>query len=158
MSLKQIDVFGLPRSGTNFLQWSLRNNFEDVELDGNEIVINDVQPPIPKLIHKKHTLPKLESDGCIVIYKEFIEWTESLERFKKNMWFPYNLSTWEKYLDTARELPKDKTLIVEHSWCVENYEELLSIISNKFGVKLKEDWEKPIYRFNIDKPTNELYQ
>ena len=134
----RIGVFGLPRSGTNYMEWTLQNNFVEIELPKVEFELNDVQPYIPKVIHRKHTYPSLkELDGCVVIYKSFIDWIESLERFKKTMWFPYNLTSWEYYLDKARELPKEKTLIVEHRWCVNNYETLVSNISDKFGVKLK---------------------
>jgi hypothetical protein len=154
----KLGVFGLPRSGTNFMEWTLRTNFIDLEVEERDFILNDVPPHIPKVIHKKHTYPKLDGlHGCIVIYKPFLDWVESLERFKKTMWFPYTLSSWESYMDKARELPKDKTLIVEHKWCVDNYETLLSNISSHFGVKLKEGWDIPLYRFNDNIITNELY-
>jgi hypothetical protein len=154
----KLGVFGLPRSGTNFMEWTLRTNFIDLEVEERDFILNDVPPHIPKVIHKKHTFPTLDGlDGCVVIYKGFVDWIESLERFKKTMWFPYTLKSWEDYLEKARELPKDKCLIIEHSWMVKNYSISLSNISSHFGVKLKEDWETPLFRFNDFVITNELY-
>jgi hypothetical protein len=153
-----IGVFGLPRSGTNFMEWSLNNNFKDIEVPKRDFKRNDVEPFIPKAIHTKHCYPNLDGiDGCVVIYKKFDEWVESLNRFKKTMWFPYQLSSWESYIYKANLLPKDKCLILEHSSVVLNYEETMLNICSKFGCELKEDWKFPIYRFDDNIITNILY-
>lgn len=144
----RVGVFGLPRSGTNYMEWTLKSNFIDLDVPEVDFMLNDVPPHIPKIIHKKHTFPKLDAlDGCVVIYKEYEEWVKSLERFKKRMWFPYTFQSWKDYLEKARELPTDKSLIVEYNWCVNNYELLLSNISSHFGVKIKEDWKLPSHQW-----------
>lgn len=154
----KLGVFGLPRSGTNFIEWTLKNNFTELEVEERNFTYNDVFPFIPKIIHTKHNHPTLSGlDGCIVIYKPFIQWIESLERFKSKMVLPYTLQSWESYLEKSKQLDKDKTMIVEHEWCVKNYDTLLFNISSKFGVKIKEGWEKPLFRFDDNQLTKELY-
>ena len=155
-----IGVFGLPRSGTNYMEWTLKNNFIDVIVPHIDFKTNDVEPYIPKIIHTKHCYPTLDAiDGCIVIYKEFEEWKHSLERFKKNMFFPYTFNSWESYLNTANRLDKEKCIIVEHSWCVNNYERLLSDISSKFGVKIVDNLTIPTKIIDMGgNVTNKLYK
>lgn len=133
----KIQVFGLPRSGTNWMEWVLKNNFVDLDYILMNEIINDVEGSVPYWTELKHGYPNLNnSEYAIVIYKEYDEWLKSL---KKQGWvFNVSKETHQKYINRGFELG-DKALVVEHKWCLENYDELLSTISSKFGVKLVEN-------------------
>ena len=145
----KIQVFGLPRSGTNFIEWTLRHNF--IGLEDYSVMHecqNDVDGSSPYWIDFKHTTPKLtHSDYAIVIYKEYDVWLESI---KKMGWITkVTPESHQKYIDDAKALDSTKVLVVEHTWCTHNYHKLLDRISIKFGVELREDWHQPTKRVDM---------
>jgi len=143
-----IQVYGLPRSGTNFMEWTLRNNFYNVDYH-NIDAINEVKGSGPHLTLKKHNYPILDtSEGIIVIYKEFDEWRKSLKRGGMNLLI--DREAHQNYIDRAKEFDSSKVLIVEHEWCLNHYYKLLERISIKFGLELKHDWEQPLKRMSTD--------
>lgn len=88
-----IQVFGLPRSGTNFLEWSIIEYFDGIkyvniyeicDVSGLNIFGNNAAV--------KHSLPKLKySDHIVVIYKDFEKWSKSYKKWsnrepKKEIW------------------------------------------------------------------------
>ena len=135
-----VQVFGLPRSGTNFIEWTLNNNF--IGVDYKNIYVNTPTRRIPV----KHTLPNLNySDFIIVIYKDKTNWEESMRKDSKA------LKEWPNYdtfLKVASELPRDKTIIVEHKWAYENYFLLLNKIVEKTGLTLINNPIQPKGYFN----------
>ena len=94
--LNTIQVFGLPRSGTNFLEWSIVNYIDNIDYE-NKYQACDVMglKKYGKRISLKHSLPTHNhSKYVIVIYKDFEKWSKSYKRYsnfhstislKKNM-------------------------------------------------------------------------
>jgi len=131
-----VQVFGLPRAGTNFVEWCIVNYFNDVKY-------KNIYKPcnvrgLKRYRHQteayKHSYPSLdESDFAIVIYKERKKWIESYKRAYKHK---LDESIWEEYLERANALDSDRTYIVEHAHMYYNLEEVLSEISEKFDLEL----------------------
>lgn len=73
--IKQINIFGLQRSGTNYLKAILELNFKDikVEYDWRHSIFEDLNEESKKGIG-------------IVIYKELGHWLKSIERKKVNIY------------------------------------------------------------------------
>jgi hypothetical protein len=143
----KIQVFGLPRSGTNFVEWTLRNNF--VGIDYNVIdVINNVPGSFPHTTLLKHNYPTLQySHYGILIYKPFFEWQHSL---KKNGWsFGITQYGYQKYIEAGKSLG-NKFLVVEWDWCVKNYNTFLLKIKNRFNVILIDNPIFPTKRLMCD--------
>lgn len=151
-----IQVFGLPRSGTNFIEYTLRVNIlgldyvplNDDKLFGSNsddlIISNNITGSV------KHAWPSMDySDYVIVIYKDYDKWVESIKR-KDWYMYPVDYGTYSKYIDYGMSLPKDKCIVVNHDWVVNNYKSFLYMIENKFGYKVKDDWSQPKKRFNMD--------
>lgn len=140
-----VQVYGIPRSGTNFVEWSLVNNF--VNLEYKNIYINTLsRKTLFKTKVVKHQYPSFDySEYVIVIYKKF---QNSQESYKK--WYGRTLGreTYDKYLLRARTLNPRKTIIFEHSWLVDNYQEGMKQVSEKFGLKLKDKIIQPLNRMN----------
>jgi len=136
----KIQVYGLPRSGTNFVEWSLKNNFVDLEY--NNYYSKPEIKSIPRTkVAIKHNFPSLDnSEFSIVIYKEWESFSLSYSRWAKK---EIEKSIYDLYLKKAHELDKDKTIIFEHSWLCLNYRSGMEMISEKFGIKLKEKINQP---------------
>jgi len=153
--INKIQVFGLQRSGTNFMEWSLINNFKDLdykiipyyesEFLGN--IEGMAQFNRPQSI--KHLLPVMDySDYVIGIYKDFDSWLVSVKKSGhiKN----HNLSEkiHNEWLNKFNELPKKKSILINHSEMVKNYEETLLSISNKFKINLNDNIIYPENKMN----------
>tara|TARA_Y100001972_G_C7645185_1_gene324196 strand:+ start:397 stop:870 length:474 start_codon:yes stop_codon:yes gene_type:complete len=135
-----IQVFGLPRSGTNFIEWSLKNNFKNIFYNNLYMDYKNKQ------ISVKHYFPSfIYSDYVIIIYKEYNPWLISMKKDGKH---PSEWPEYEQFLKVANSLPKDKTIIIEHTWAVENYFQLLDLISEKFNFELIDNPTQPKYRLN----------
>lgn len=148
MWCNKIQVFGLPRSGTNWLEWTLRNNFVDADYNITPEFINDVEGSAPYWTDLKHCYPTLKhSDYALVIFKEYDEWLESIKR--KGWVLNVSQKTHQKYIDKGIKLGEDKVIVVEHKWAVKNYFQMLSEISDKFGVKLVDNPTQPTKRVDM---------
>lgn len=149
--MNKIQVYGLPRSGTNFVEWSLVNNFENLEYK-NVYNFCEIQEypkkallPYSNKIVEKHNYPKLEiCNFAIVIFKKWDLFSDSYYRWAGSR-LPKQI--YDRFLDKANDLDKSKIIIFEHTWLVENYAEGLRMISDKFSIKLKD---------KIAQPKNEL--
>lgn len=148
-----IQVYGLPRSGTNFVEWTLVNNFADLKYKNVYIPQgSDRIPPIISSVRRgkmaiKHSYPSLQySKYAIVIYKE---WDLFSVSFKK--WANRNcpVEQYEKYLNIAKSLNSERCLLVEHSWSYNNYTSFVDKISEKFKVKKNNIIKKPLNRLNM---------
>ena len=150
----KIQVFGLQRSGTNFIEWTLRNNFMDLKYDGSISSIGNVKGDMwfGQNQSLKHCLPTLEhSDYAIIIWRDYDEWITSVNRA-----FPhceYRKSDWYRWITYAYNFGmenKGKVMIVEHKWVVQNYEIFLKAVSKLFNTQLKKDWVQPMNYMNRD--------
>ena len=151
----KIQVFGLPRSGTNFIEWTLRNNF-GMDVSPMHEIQNDVEGSFPYWTDFKHGYPTLShSQFAVVIWKDYDEWKESIKR--QGWVYQVSKETHQKYIDKGIELGEN-CIVVNHRWAVENYNELLNTISSKFGVKLVDNPIQPNKRIDmIGQLTNEDY-
>lgn len=148
----KVQVFGLQRSGTNFLEWSLRNNF-DINYQ-NISSIGNVKGDMwyGKNQSLKHCLPTLEhSDYAIVIWRDYDKWNNSVQRA-----FPhcnYTKTNWYQYITHSYNFANEnygKVMLVEHKWAVENYETMLKAMGKLFQIELKKDWRQPTNYMNRD--------
>lgn len=148
MKKNKIQVFGLQRSGTNYMEWTLKYNFENIDykniyIDGN----------IPGYIRYKerqivkHTWPTLDySDFCIIIYKNFNDWKKSMIKYKKEDFI--DIKIYNEFIEKSKKLNKNKTLIFEHKYVVNNYIKTIDKISEKFNIKKNKNIIIPEYRVN----------
>lgn len=147
MWYNKIQVFGLPRSGTNWIEWILKNNFVNLKYNMMHEVINDVEGSFPYWTEYKHNYPNLDyCSNAIVIWKPYEEWLESIKR--QGWVFQVTKETHQKYIDRGFELG-DKGLVIEHGWAMNNYDELLNTISSKFDVKLIDNPIQPTKRIDM---------
>jgi len=137
-----IQVFGLPRSGTNFLEWSIVEYFDNIKYENNYKVC-DVEGlnKHNKHVALKHSLPTLKySDYIIVIYKNFERWSKSYKKWSRES---PKKKIWENYLESAHKLDSERCLIILHEELFINYEDTIKKISKKFNLALK---DKPIIK------------
>lgn len=147
MYYNKIQVFGLPRSGTNWIEWTLKNNFVDVEYNLMHEVINDVEGSYPYWTEYKHSYPNLTNcSNAIVIWKPYEEWLESIKR--QGWVFEVTKETHQNYINKGIELG-DKALVIEHGWAVKNYHMLLDTIMYRFGVKIVDNPIQPMKRIDM---------
>jgi len=132
-----IQVFGLPRSGTNFLEWSIVEYFDSIIYE-NKYQTCDIEGlnKHNKLIALKHSYPSLDnSDYVIVIYKDFEKWSKSYKKWSKR---EVKKEIWENYLNITNKIDNKRCLIISHDELVYNYEEIIKKISKKFNLTLKD--------------------
>lgn len=145
-----IQVFGLPRSGTNFMEWTLNNNFSSVNYIN--IYVNKCDTKGLKEYGKwnalKHSYPNLNySDYALVIYKSFDEWVKSMKKDRSRRGKPSE-ETYNEYLRIANELPKDKCIIVSFDYAYTNYEDLVKQIGTLIQIEPNEKIIQPSGRLN----------
>jgi len=150
--MNKIQVYGMQRSGTNFLEWSLKNNFVDLEYDGSLSAIGNVKGDMffGKQQSLKHTLPNLENGKALIIMRDYEEWHKSVRsKFSK---CSYTLEDYDYYYDTPfrENWHQDDYILVNHKWAIKNYYTLLAGISGRFKVHIKEDWKQPVKRLHVD--------
>lgn len=148
-----VQVYGLQKSGTNFIEWTLRNNFPDLEYDGllwglGEVPGDEKYRQIQSL---KHLLPKRDKGKALIIRRNFDDWYYSIKKHFPNCY--YNRHVYDFYYDTPyrEDWHTDEYMIIDHSWAVQNYEALLErirILSG--GVAPIENWKQPLKRLKTD--------
>ena len=146
-----IQVFGLPRSGTNFIEYTIQFNLVGVEyeklFDYPNVKGDNMNKKNKQSV--KHLYPTLEySDYAIIIYRDYVEWDSAVKRIGWDL--DISFDEYLKYINIGYCLPEDKRVIVNHRWVVENYSEFLDMLVDKFGVVVKEDWEQPKKRFKFN--------
>ena len=156
----KIQVFGLPSSGTNFIEWTLNNNFVDINYQNlyttqGALLYRSTNPNYSlssgthsRPISVKHDFPTLDySPFAIIIYKTYSVWQDSFMKRKIDVpAFFVERSLYDEYLQKAFELPSEKTIIIEHYWAVKNYFILLDMIADKFNVKKIQNPRQPVNR------------
>lgn len=150
-----IEVFGLQRSGTNFLQWTLKNNFKNLNYinytEHTSGVLGDIQGMAkyqqPQSI--KHLTPTLDYSQFIIgIYKPLPKWVESSFRTNHLRDISKAELIHTNWLNDFKALDPNRTILFEHSYITQNYNECLSLIAEKFNVELIEKIIQPSYRFD----------
>jgi len=89
----------------------------------------------------------------VVIYKDYSEWSISLTGREsahggKHRGGDIEKRVWRKYIEAAKELDPEKTLIVNHRDCVKDYEGFLRQVEEKFEYKANQEFRKPKYRLD----------
>lgn len=144
-----IQIFGLQGSGTNFLEWTIMNNFEGLIYEPGKKEVRNVKGDVwfGKRQNLKHCYPILDNiDLALIIKRPFDEWINS-DKIKNSL---YNREIYDYYYDTPfrENWSDDKFIILDHHWCVRNYYSMLELISNKSGASIRKDWNQPEFRFN----------
>lgn len=152
---KIIQIFGLQRSGTNFLHWSLHNNFINIKKIDYSIsepnIIGNIEgmAKFGKPQSIKHLYPTLEySDDIIGIYKDYDDWLESVKKSGHLLNIekaPYVYNNW---LEEFKNINEDNKLLIHYNEFVENYEKTMILISNKFNLEVKDEIIFPEYYMN----------
>ncbi len=151
----KIQVFGLQRSGTNFVEWTLNYNFSNLNYQTISVLC-DIPSDMwfGQVSALKHNFPNLDySDYAIVIYKDFKSWIHSMKRanFHSKLYdVSTTIQTYEIYMERAKSLPEDKTILIEHSEATKNYYEFLKLIAQKFDVQMNEVLIPPMNRMATD--------
>ena len=146
-----IQVYGLPRSGTNFIEWSLVENFRYIRYENiyEQCAIKEVRRWLPKdddTIAVKHQYPSFDhANKIIVIYKDWGVWIESFNRWAQthgNNSFPRKI--YDNYLKVAESLDPERTMILQHSHSVKNFSSVMHSISEKFGLITRPELKQPM--------------
>lgn len=151
--MNRVQVFGMQRSGTNFIEWTLRNNFVGLEYDGSVSNIGNVKGDMRFGMQQslKHCLPDCTtSELSILIQRDYEEWDKSVKNKFKSC--QYTKETYDYYYDTPyREKWDENTYLhINHRWAVLNYYELLEQIANRLNLTIKENWKQPTKRLHYD--------
>jgi len=162
-------VYGLPRSGTNFIEWSIRENIKAVNY--KTIISQTEIPEIPtSRVSEKHNYPTFKySDKIVIIYKDWDKFIISFEKWAKtqklyNKKPKFSKKSYDEYLKKCFDLKTkhpEKVIIFNHDFVVENYNESIKKIADFLGKEVKENIKFPKFKLNMlganCKQTNELY-
>lgn len=150
--MNTLQIYGLPRSGTNFIEWTIKNNYIGIKHEQTNAPIDIHELSVCKnrtITSAKHTLPNLKiAPYALAIYKDFEEWVKSLQKVR--MITGEEEIAYQKFMDAARSLDPDKCFILNHKWCVQNYEECLEKMAKFFNIELKKDIIIPKNRFGMN--------
>lgn len=143
MDRNLIQVFGLPRSGTNFMEWTLNNNFKGVNYINLYAKCNTYGlREFGKLCAFKHSYPNLNrSDYALVIYKTYDKWVKSMKKDKRGS---TSKEIYDEYLNFANSLPKDKCILISFEDAYNNYEDLVKRIGELINIEPKKEITKPV--------------
>lgn len=143
-----VQPFGLPKSGTNFLEWSLVHNFKG--LDYMNLYTKGNIPQFLK--HRKrqsvkHCFPCLDySDKAIIIVKEFDNWVESMTG---EGWGKYaSKQIYDTYLQRGYDLPINKRVVLKYEHFNKYYNNALNHIAGRLNLELSYPIIKPKYKLN----------
>lgn len=139
-------VYGLPRSGTNFLEYLIRNN-TDLEYK-NEFGIS---PYFGKYSAIKHCKPKDDDkDLYILIFKNKNNFTISYNKWRKTpkdkILKMYDIAM-NDYVEFYKN-NKNKTVIIAYEQLIGNEIKLLNHLSTEYGVGLTKDIDIPKKRMD----------
>jgi len=157
MITNHIQVFGLHRSGTNFLEWSLQNNFVDLNYirytEYDRLIKGDYKglTKYNEYNSLKHTTPNLKhSPYIIAIYKPLNEWLTSITKSNHLVNKKEAIESYYKWKDDINKVPNGYKILTSHKVWVEDYYNLMELISLKFKAKLKPDINFPNYKLGKD--------
>lgn len=143
----KVQVFGLPKSGTNFIEWSLNKYFDIDYVNVYKKCNVEGLDEYNKKVALKHSYPSLEySDYCIIIFKNqqscgiIVIRKEKINNFEK---------VYKNYISHADKLDKNNSIILYHREVYNDYKNTMEMISNKFNIELvAEDIKVPNKRLN----------
>lgn len=131
--MNKIEVFGMQRSGTNFIQWSLKNNINNLEY--NDVTsIGDVKGDMfyGKPQSLKHCKPTLdERRVALIVKRNYEDWQYSISKA-----FPkckYTKADYDWYYDTPEREDWFTPFYINVSYedAVQNYKEFLEHIAHR---------------------------
>jgi hypothetical protein len=149
MSHNKIQIYGLRRSGTNFLENLILKYFDPLyHLIITNQNIHPLHPKYNKKVSLKHTLPNFNySKFIIIVYKPYEEWVKSVTRKYGDKSSIYKI--WESFSNESLKIYNPKnTIITDWYTAATNYESLIYHISEKFNL--------PILNPNTSPPLNKL--
>ena len=153
----KIQVFGLHRSGTNFLEWSLNNNFKGINYkrytEYDKLIKGNYKglTRFNDFISLKHTKPTLDyCDYIIATYKPLDEWISSVNRSRHLKNKKECIESYNKWLEDIDKIPSNKIILKTNKEWITNYKDLLEEISTKFDVILNDTIKIPEFRFGTN--------
>lgn len=161
-----IQVYGLQRSGTNFLEWTLLNNFTDVNYKRYTEYDKVVKSPYKGLAKYneyqsiKHTTPCLDfSANIVAIYKPVNEWIDSIQKSGHCVNINLAIESYEQWHRDLKKVPNLNKVSYSHKEFIEYYFDILHVIQDKFRVTLNENLIQPKKRFNKElQLTNQIFK
>ena len=136
-----VQVYGLPKSGTNFLEWTLMEYFKNFNY--NNFYKNCDVKGLNKYnlnIAVKHSYPSFEfSDKIIVIYREYDKWNKSYSNWSSGVSGTReggSIKLWKNYLNKSRELEGSNCIIISHHELYTNYKDSINLFSKKLNLEL----------------------
>ena len=148
-----VQVYGLPRSGTNFVEWALINNFYHIQYANYDCY--DFNPIIPrKKWAIKHSLEPnfYYSDNLIIIFKPIEEYLISYKKWNTNKYdenvVKSTYNSYMKYVNNLYENYKNNVLLINYNDAYNFYEKFITDINYKFKLHIKEKIIKPENRLD----------
>lgn len=159
MSYNKIQVYGLRRSGTNFIESIVLNNFDN---NYNTVIVKqNIDKKHLKYgckVSLKHTLPTFKySEFIILVYKPYEEWKKSMEKIYKKQSF---YIVWEKFHEKINDIYNDKVIVVDWYEAATNQKEFINHISEKFKLDVDQiifPPKKKMDRSKGDRVTNKNF-
>lgn len=161
----KVQIFGLQRSGTNFIEWTLNNNFIDANYkrftEHHKIVKGNYQglARFNQYQSIKHTRPTLKfSDYIIAIYKPLDQWLESIIKSNHCLDIELSKKSYNIWHQDLVNIPKEKKIVYSHKQFYDRYDIILNEIASKFEITLNNNITYPKYRLDKNcKLTNQEY-
>lgn len=144
----EVRVFGMRRSGTNMMEWVVREHFYP-HYNGIAVIQDNLyHNKQGKYENLKHCLPTLEySDKIIVIFKPYAQWVESVKRIG---YTETSQEAWSEHLYHSMKLPTDKCYLVDYNDFIDNYEHHVLAISEFLDEPINQVIPLPKLKFNRD--------
>lgn len=152
--MKKLIIYGLPRTGTNYLEYLVLNNLKCEYKTIFRKKSKYFEYDEGSKVSLKHTKPKIIKDcNCYILVlknrEQFLisakKWrwydSETLNEVYNNMLADYK----RFYLNN-----KEKCLIIFHENLINNEEKFIKTISDKFNIEMNEKFVKTDMRMNKD--------
>jgi hypothetical protein len=149
--MKRLRVYGLPRSGTNFVEYLIRHN---LDCDYRNEYANSKYMKGGRMA-MKHGEPTRAEDvsGYVLVLKSWSRWKESFARWNKRSGIKMKpFQVFEVYStmidDYANFYQKDDTVIAYYEDILTNEEEFMEHVGKTFGIPLITDFMIPENRLD----------
>jgi len=149
--MNKIQVYGLQKSGTNFIEWTLIHNFS-VKYDSSISVIGNVEGDqrFGEAQSLKHCYPNLNNGSPLIIQRDYDIWNHSISRAYPKCNFTREVYNYYYNTPIRENWDNSEYLLIKHEWAVKNYSELLELISKRFNCEYRENWKQPMKRTSND--------
>ena len=157
--MNKIEVFGMQKSGTNFIQWSLKNNinnltYEDVSSIG-EVEGDMFFGKTQSLKHCKPTLD--ERRVALIVKRNFEDWDASVKNKFPQCRYTKEIYDWYYNTPEREDWFTPYYINVSYEDAVQNYEQFLNHIASRLrwyfdddSYTVKENWVQPMKRTSND--------